>query len=256
MARRQPRVTHNRLLASLSPDALAGMLPTLHLVALRPGQPIYTPGAAMAAVYFPAAGMVSLIANLDDGVQAEVGAVGREGMLGGSILSGVGTSFTEATVLTPGAAWRMTSADLRRGLEASPHLGPLLSRYGEALQAQVMQTSACNALHTLEQRLVRWLLMAHDRNDGDELALTQELMATMLGVQRPTVTVAAGVLQRAGLIRYARGRLTVLDRPGLEAASCECHGAIRRRSAMLLGDNDVQARDALDEGHTDTRSSS
>ena len=203
---------------------------------------------AMEAVYFPEAGMVSLIAILDNGTQAEVGVVGREGMLGGSILSGVGTSFTEATVQIAGTAWRLATADLRRGLEASPHLGPLLSRYGEALQAQIMQTSACNALHILEQRLVRWLLMAHDRSGGDELVVTQDLMALMLGVQRPTLTLAAGVLQRAGLVRYARGRLTVLDRPGLEAASCECYAAIRRRSSALFG-NDVRGGTALGDGH-------
>ena len=235
MPRSQPRIIQNQLLACLPPDALAAMLPRLNLVALIPRQPIYAAGVEMEAVYFPTAGMISLVASLDDGMQAEVGVIGREGMLGVSILSGVATSFTDAMVQMPGAAWRMTAADLGRELRCNPPLRPLLSRYGEALQAQIMQTAACNVLHTLEQRLVRWLLMVQDRGDGDELALTQDFMAVMLGVQRPTLTLAAGVLQRAGLIRYARGHLTVLDRPGLEAACCECYGAVRQRFAVLLG---------------------
>lgn len=249
MPRSKTPVIQNQLLASLPLDALAGMLPRLDLVALKPRQPIYASGEAMTAVYFPEAGMVSLVANLDNGMQAEVGVIGREGMLGGSILSGVATSFTEAMVQIPGAAWRMTTADLGHELKCNPPLRPLLSRYGEALQAQIMQTAACNVLHTLEQRLVRWLLMVHDRSDSDELALTQDFMAMMLGVQRPTLTLAAGVLQRAGLIRYARGHLTVLDRPALEVASCECYDAVRQRFAALLGDRDALGTTAGGEGN-------
>ena len=138
-------------------------------------------------------------------------------------------------VQLPGAALRMGAGAFRRELEVSAPLRALLLRYNEALQAQVMQTAACNGRHGLEQRLARWLLVARDRAEGDELALTQDFVAMMLGVHRPSVTVTAGILQRAGLIRYANGHITLLDRPGLEAAACECYGAVRQRFATLLG---------------------
>lgn len=134
-----------------------------------------------------------------------------------------------------GTALRMEASAFRQELEASPALTSLLRRYGEAFGAQVTQTAACNGRHGLEQRLARWLLMAHDRLEGDELPLTQEFIATMLAVHRPSITVTASILQRAGLIRYRPGYITVLDRPGLEATACECHGAVARRSATILG---------------------
>ena len=168
-------------------------------------------------------------------MQAEVGIIGREGMLGMSLLSGVDTSFVEAMVQMPGTALRMGMTEFRRELETNAPFRAVLLRYNEALQAQVMQTAACNGRHELEQRLARWLLMARDRADGEELPLTQEFMAMMLGVHRPSITVTAGILQRAGLIRYSGGRVTLLDRSSLEAASCECYGAVKQRFATLLG---------------------
>ena len=231
----QSTPVRNCLLASLPPDVLAGLLPKLSPVALAMRQPLYSPDAAVEAIYFPESGMISLVATLDDGMQAEVGIVGREGMLGMSLLSGEQTPFIESMVQMPGAALRMAVRDFRHELDANAPFRTLLLRYNEALHAQVMQTAACNGRHGLEQRLARWLLMAHDRADGDELPLTQDFMAMMLGVHRPSITVTAGILQRAGLIRYAGGRVTVIDRPSLEAASCECYGAVQRRFSTLLG---------------------
>ena len=225
----------NRLLASLPPDMLAALLPRLSPVILATRQVIYTPDTSIEAVYFLEAGMMSLVNDLEDGMRAEVGVIGREGMLGMPLLAGTDTSFVEAQVQMPGTALRMTARDFNGEVDANPTFRRILLRYNEALQAQVMQTAACNANHDLEQRLARWLLMAHDRADSDELPLTQEFMAMMLGVHRPSITVTAGILQRAGLIRYAQGRVTVLDRPSLEAAACECHAAVQRRFAVLLG---------------------
>ena len=178
--------------------------------------------------------MVSLVATLDDGMQAEIGIVGREGMLGTTLLSGDDTSFLDAMVQMPGSALRMAITDFRQDMEAHPALRQRLVRYNEALHVQIMQTAVCNAHHGLEQRLARWLLLAHDRIDGDELPLTQDFMATMLGVYRPSITVTAGILQRAGLIRYSTGRVTIVDRAGLEASACECYGITRRRVAALM----------------------
>ncbi len=231
----QSAPVRNRLLASLPSDVLAQLLPKLSPVALAMRQTLYNPDAAIEAVYFPEAGMVSLVSNLNDGMQAEVGLVGRESMLGTPLLSGVDSSFVEAMVQMPGTALRMGIAEFRQELEANAPFRVVLLRYSEALQAQIMQTAACNGRHELEQRLARWLLMAHDRADWEELPLTQEFMAMMIGVHRPSITVTAGILQRAGLIRYSGGRVTVLDRSSLEAASCECYGAVRQRFAALLG---------------------
>jgi CRP-like cAMP-binding protein len=221
-------------LAALPPAILAKIKPKLTHVALTLRQPLYAPEAAIDHVFFPELGMISLVANLADGLQAEVGIIGQEGMLGVSLLAGVDTPFSESMVQMAGAAYRMTANDFRIEIDANPAFRAILLRYNEALQAQVMQTAACNANHGLEQRLARWLLMAHDRADGDELRLTQEFLAMMLGVHRPSVTVTAGILQRAGLIRYAAGTVTVLDRASLEASACECHSAVRKRFAALF----------------------
>ena len=225
----------NRLLASLPPAVLASLLPKLSPVILMLRQVICPPDTVIEAVYFPESGMISLVDTLEDGMRAEVGVIGREGMLGMPLLAGVSTSFVEAQVQMSGTALRMTASDFNVEVEANVTLRRLLLRYNEALQAQIMQTAACNANHALEQRLCRWLLMAHDRAEDDELPLTQDFMALMLGVARPSITISAGILQRAGLIRYVAGRVTVLDRANLEAAACECHGAVHRRFVTVLG---------------------
>lgn len=225
----------NGLLAALPPDVLDPLLQKLNPVPLPLREVLYRDGGPIEAVYFVRSGMISLVTNLEDGMQAEVGLIGREGMLGMSLLSGIETSFVEAMVQLPGAALRMGARELRQEVEVNAPLRRALLRHTEALQAQVMQTAACNGRHGLEQRLARWLLMAHDRVDGDELHLTQDFIAMMLGVHRPSITVTAGILQRAGLIRYSAGRITILDRASLEAAACECYAAVRQRFEAILG---------------------
>jgi CRP-like cAMP-binding protein len=184
---------------------------------------------------FVESGMVSLLATLEDGEQVEVGIAGREGLIGLPLALGDDRSLVEAKVQMEGTALRMDAAALHDGMEGSAALRGLLHRYALAFQAQVTMTAACNARHAIEQRLARWLLIAHDRAGMDEFPMTHEFVSMMLGVRRPGVSLAAGVLQKAGLIRYARGRMEVTDRPGLEAASCECYHTARREFARLLG---------------------
>jgi CRP-like cAMP-binding protein len=227
--------TQNRLLASLPPASLAQLMPKLTLVPLGLRDEIYHSDGPVNAVWFPQSGMISLVKLLGDGMQAEVGLIGREGVAGASLMAGVATSFSEAFVQLPGTALKMAASDFRAEFDASQPFRAMLLRYNEALHAQVMQTAACNGRHGLEQRLARWILMAYDRGDGADLSLTQDFLAMMLGVHRPSITVTAGILQRAGLIRYAGGRVTVPDRTALEAASCECYEDVRKRFADLLG---------------------
>jgi CRP-like cAMP-binding protein len=227
----------NLLLGSLPPEMLAALMPKMTEVVLASRQSLYGADTVIDAVYFPDSGMVSLIANLDNGMQAEVGIVGREGVVGTSLITGVDTSYIEAMVQMPGTARRLGAADFRLEFNNNPVFRGLLLRYNEALATQAMQTAACNGRHALEQRLARWLLTTHDRSDRDDLPLTQEFMAMMLGVHRPSITIAAGILQRAGLIRYGGGRISILDRSGLEETSCECYAAVRKRFKTLLGTN-------------------
>ena len=231
----QPLTVRNHLLAALPPEILSALVPKLAAVDLPQRQILHAAEAPIEAIYFPEDGMVSLVAGLEEGGQGEVGVIGREGMVGLPLVMGVEDAFIEAMVQLPGTALSMAAGAFRRELDESAPLKALLLRYNEAVHAQVSQTAACNGRHALEPRLARWLLMAHDRFDGDELPLTQEFLALMLGVQRPSVTITAGLLQRAGLLRYANGLITVLDRAGLEAASCECYRVVQRRFATLLG---------------------
>jgi CRP-like cAMP-binding protein len=225
----------NRLLDGLPPDVLSRLLPDLTMVELARNQPIYHTDGPIDAVYFPDAGMISLVSRLEDGAQVEVGVVGREGMVGISLLAGIETSFVDSMVQMPGRGRRMSAAAFRHEVETSAPFRQAMLRYNDAMHAQVTQTAACNGRHDLEPRLCRWLLMCHDRADGDELPLTQDFIAMMLGVHRPSVTVAAGILQRAGLIRYGRGSVTVLDRQSLEQAACECYANVQRRFVAVLG---------------------
>ena len=226
---------HNGLLAALPPEDLARLRPGLRPVELSLDQTLHPAGGALDAVLFVESGMVSLLAALEDGEQVEVGVVGREGLVGLPLAFGDDRSLTEARVQQEGTALRMDAADLRDGMGESAALRALLPRYALAFQAQVTMTAACNASHVVEQRLARWLLIAHDRAEGDAFAMTHEFASMMLGVRRPGVSIAAGVLQKAGLVHYARGRMEVTDRPGLEAASCECYHIVRREFGRLLG---------------------
>jgi CRP-like cAMP-binding protein len=230
----------NGLLAALPSNDLAALLLHLGAVDVLNGNIIYSSDSVIEAVYFPVSGMISLFTNLADGAQAEVGIIGHEGMLGMSLLSGDDKSYVEAIVEMPGTLLRMTAIRFRREIAINGSLRELLTRYMEVKRAQVMQTAACNGHHALVQRLAFFLLMAHDRVDGDKLHFTQEVMATMLGVLRPAISIAAAELQRTKLIRYASGRITGLDRAGLEKASCECYAAVQARMIALLGATEVR----------------
>lgn len=229
----------NGLLAALPPEDLARLWPCLRPVELPLDQILYPADGIIEAVLFIESGMVSLIATLENGEQVEVGVVGREGLAGLPLVFGDNRSLVEARVQMEGTALRMDRTALRDGMEESAALRALLHRYALTFQAQVTLTAACNAVHVIEQRAARWLLIAHDRADGGDFPLTHEFLSMMLGVRRPGVSLAAGVLQKAGLIRYARGRMTVTDRPGLEAASCECYHTARREFTRLLGAGDA-----------------
>jgi CRP-like cAMP-binding protein len=231
----QPSAVRNRLLAALPPDVLAQFLPKLRSVSLPLRKILNVPGEPIEAVYFVESGWVSMVTHLDEGAQAEVGLIGQEGFVGASIATGIDTAFAEAYVQAPGEALQMETKAFQRELDMHPALFRRLLRYTEAMHAQTMQTAACNGRHALEQRLARWILMARDRADSDDLPLTQEFLALMLCVHRPSITVVARMLQQAGIIRYSQGRITVLDRDGLEATACECYRAVRARFDQILG---------------------
>ena len=226
-------VERNRLLGALPADELEEILPQLESVPLKVGMPIYEPNEPITDVYFPITGIVSMVSEMRDGT-VEVGTVGREGMTGLPLVLHATTMPSRAFVQVPGHAYRMRGADLCAALRRSPRVERLVYRYVLALFDQAAQHAACNRLHALEERCARWLLMTHDRVDGDVLPLKQQFLAEMLGVHRPAVTIAAGALQKAGVIRYSRGKVTVLDREALEDAACECYGIIARRDAELL----------------------
>ncbi len=230
-----PIAVRNQLLAALPSEILSEMLPVLHPFQLTVRETLVRPDEAIEAVYFIESGWVSLVTTLEDGTQAEVGLVGREGMIGLPLVLGIDTAFEEAFVQANGTALRMEASAFRRFLAEFPALQTLLFRYILAMHAQTTQTAACNGRHALEQRLARWLLMAHDRADGNDLPITQEFLSLMLCVYRPSVTVIAGVLQRAGIIRYGRGLITVLDRGTLEATACDCYARVKLRAHRLLG---------------------
>ena len=226
---------HNRLLAALPAESLARLWPLLEPVQTTLRQNLVAAGEPITAVYFPETGWASMLAQLADGNSAEVGLIGTEGMVGLSLLLGADTSFVEAMVQGPGTMLRLGANAFRQALDDIPGLERLLMRYALAFQEQVTQTAACNGHHGLDQRLARWLLMAHDRAGSDEFSMTQDFLALMLCVHRPGVTIAARLFQQAGLIRYSQGKLVVTDRDGLEAAACECYGAVRSRFDLLLG---------------------
>jgi CRP-like cAMP-binding protein len=225
----------NALLAALPPEDMARLRQRLQPVELYFNQTLYASESAVEAVLFPESGMVSLLATLDDGEQIEVGISGREGLVGLPLVLGDDRSLVEARVQLGGTALRIGAAAFRDEMERSPALRRLLLRYAHAFHVQVTLTAACNARHAIENRLARWLLIAHDRAETDDFAMTHEFISMMLGVRRPGVTIAAGILQKAGLVHYARGRMAIMDRHGLEAASCECYHTARREFARLLG---------------------
>lgn len=225
----------NRLLSALSRDLQLRLLPRTEKVSLPVRQLLYEPDAAMAYAYFPLSGVISLVLPLRDGAAVEIGTVGNEGLLGTALALGVDRSPTRAFAQVGGQSLRMRADALRRSLQEFPEFADLVRRYTQGLFNQVSQTTACNHVHSVSQRMCRWLLMTHDRVGADEFHLTQEFLAQMLGVRRPSVTVAAGLLQRAGLIRYQRGRIHIVDRAGLESGACECYDTVRQELDRLVG---------------------
>ena len=224
----------NHLLAALPPAEFARLLPHLEWVSLPLGQVLYESGEQMRHVYFPTTSIVSLLYVLEDGGSAEIAVVGNEGIVDVSLFMGGETTPSRAAVQSAGEAYRLKGQLLKQEFNRSGELQHLLLRYTQALLTQMAQTAVCNRHHTVDQQLCRWLLLSMDRLPSNELTMTQELIANMLGVRREGVTEAAGKLQRAGLIEYHRGRITVLDRVGLEARTCECYAVVKKEFDRLL----------------------
>ena len=227
--------TGNRLLDSLPRADIERLRPHLEAVSVGVKHVVYEPNGPIKHVYFPTGCVISLVTYLEDGASVEMATVGREGMVGLPIFLGADTMPSRAFGQVPGDALRITAAAFTEEIKRNGPLVRVLNRYTQALFNQVAQTTACNRVHLVEQRCARWLLQTHDRVGSDQFFLTQEFLAQMLGVRRSGVSAAAGLLQKAGLIRYARGRITILDRPGLESAACECYGVIKREFDRLLG---------------------
>ncbi len=193
-------------------------------------------------LWFPISGVCSVLAEMEDGSVVEVATVGREGMVGLPVVLDAGHSAQRIFAQIPGEAYRLSAAAFTRLRPKLPALDRLLLRYALSLVSQIAQGSACNRLHPIEARCARWLLLTHDRVDSDSFPLTHDFLAQMLGVTRPSVTIAAGMLQKAGLIRYIRGVVDIVDRPGLEAASCECYGIVVREFDRLVRPQDASGR--------------
>jgi CRP-like cAMP-binding protein len=224
----------NHLLAALPPDALTRWHPDLEAVDMPLGEVLYESGGTLAHVYFPTTAIVSLLYVLEDGASAEIAVVGNEGLVGVSLFMGGGSTPSRAVVQSAGRGLRLKASAMSAEFNRGGAVLRLLLRYTQALITQMAQTAVCNRHHSLDQQLCRWLLLSLDRLQGTELVMTQELIANMLGVRREGVTEAALKLQKAGLIRYARGHIAVLDRPGLEQRTCECYSVVKREYDRLL----------------------
>ena len=223
----------NQLLSELPAEDWYALRTGFEDVQLSAGTTLYEAGSVLRHVYFPTTAVVSLTSTMQSGATAEVAVVGREGMAGICAYMGHGRSLSSALVQGSGHAWKMPAAAIRQAAQQSAPLMQALLGYTQALFAQMAQTSACCRHHSLEQQLCRWMLLQLDHLPGAEMAVTQERMAHMLGVRREGVTMAALKLQKAGLIRYSRGRIEVLDRSGLEAHSCECYAVVRSAHESL-----------------------
>lgn len=224
----------NRLLEDLPPKERSKILKCCKTVELVFGTVLCESDQPILHVYFPLIGFISLVAPMDGHPPLEMGLIGNEGMLGASLVLGVNTAPLHAVVQGSGTALQMTASQLRRELRDSPSLRHTLKRYLYVLMAQLSQSTACTRFHEVDARLARWLLMTHDRAHADHFHLTHQFLADMLGVQRSAVTIAAGSMQKRKLIRYVRGDIRILDRPGLEAASCECYDAVIEDYARLF----------------------
>ncbi len=229
------QVERNGILSALPRDDLERISRASTAVALASGQRLVEPYAAVTDVYFPLTSIVSLMTAVPEGRSIEMAAVGNEGLVGLAAFFGTGSAAQLAVVQVPGNAARLNVDVFRAELARSRALVNAVLRYTQLLLHQVAQSAACNTLHSIERRCARWLLLCHDRVGGDAFPLTQEDLAQMLGARRPSVNIVAADLQGRGLIRYSRGRVTIVDRPGLEGVSCGCYRVIRNESDRLFG---------------------
>ncbi|MEP7102655.1 MAG: Crp/Fnr family transcriptional regulator [Burkholderiales bacterium] len=223
----------NHLLAALPEPEWKRWSPQMELIDLELGAVLYESGSTMTHVYFPTTAIVSLLYVMENGASAEIAVVGNEGLVGISLFMGGNSTPSRAVVQSAGKGYRIPSQALKDEFKLAPVLH-LLLRYTQALITQMAQTAVCNRHHSLDQQLCRWLLLSLDRLEGDDLIMTQELISNMLGVRREGVTESALKLQKAGLIKYSRGHITVLDRPALEARTCECYAVVKREYDRLL----------------------
>ncbi len=224
----------NQLLASLPPDEWARWEPRLEWTDLSLGQVLYESSNLQSHVYFPTTAIVSLLYVMENGASAEIAVVGNEGVVGISLFMGGETTPCRAVVQSAGQGYRLKGQAIKEEFDRSGPVLHLMLRYTQALITQMAQTAVCNRHHSLDQQLCRWLLLSMDRLRGNELIMTQELIANMLGVRREGVTEAALKLQKVGLIRYSRGHITVLDREGLEKRTCECYEVVQKEYQRLL----------------------
>lgn len=226
----------NHILAALPAEDCERLFRHLELVPLPLGHSLYESGMEMRHVYFPTTAIVSLLYVMESGASAEIAVVGNEGIIGVSLFMGGETTPSRGVVQSAGHAYRLSGQLIKDEFHRGGAMQHLLLRYTQALLTQMAQTAVCNRHHSLDQQLCRWLLLSMDRLPGNELRMTQELIANMLGVRREGVTEAAGKLHSAGLIEYHRGRITVLDRVGLEARACECYAVVKKESDRLLAE--------------------
>jgi CRP-like cAMP-binding protein len=237
MPRPTQAAVRNRILAALPAAEFALVADHLTRVELSLGESLHRAGDKITSVFFVESGFISALTVLSDGQPLEIGLIGSEGVAGVSVILGATDSYSETMCQTGGGAYRMSASALKDVAAKAPHLHDLLLRYTHVFHVQVAQTAACNAHHELAQRLARWLLAAHDRSEAPELSLTQDLIAVMLGVRRSTVSIAASTLQKAGVIRYQHGKITIVDRVGLENAACECYEAVAGEYRALFGEH-------------------
>src|SRR6186713_1318598 len=229
-----PKASQNDLLRSLSVAEMKRLAPHLEPFPMPLGHVVYESGRILDHVYFPTTAIVSLLYVMEDGASAEIAVVGHEGLVGISLFMGGETTPSRAVVQSAGQSFRLAARFLREEFSRSGSMQQLLLRYTQSLITQMAQTAVCNRHHSVDQQLCRWLLLSLDRLSSNQLAMTQELIANMLGVRREGVTEAAGKLQKLGVIDYRRGRITVLDRPKLEQLSCECYAVVKKETDRLV----------------------
>lgn len=235
MSQNPRNLNKNRLLAALPKEEYKRLLPNLESVSLEFKQVLYQPDELIRYVYFPTNSVISLLTIMEDGNIVEVGTVGNEGIAGLPVFLGAEKIPSQAISQIPGDAMRMRADVLKREVTPGSPLYTLLQRYTQGLLNQLAQSAACNRLHSIEQRFCRWLLMSQDRVESDRFILTQEFLSQMLGVRRASVNEVATTIQKAGIIRYSRGKMTICDRLGLEATACECYRVVKQEFDRLLG---------------------